>query len=109
MSLDQPKPAVQKAVHAGAKWYEDSKITGKTLVKSTGELLDDPKAEPLWARFYELETNRPFYSGRDGIKKYALTEIEKERRTGYAWLRPWGNSVLEHYKNWAKKYPEKAN
>ena len=27
----------------------------------------------LWARFYELETNRPFFCDRDGIKKYDIS------------------------------------
>ncbi len=38
-----------------------------------------------WARFYELETNRPIYGDRDGKIHYTLEEISEERRRGYAW------------------------
>ena len=53
----------------------------------------------MWARFYEIETNQPIFSGRDGVKKYSLAEIEYERRNGYAWLGYWPETLL------AKDYP----
>ena len=107
MTLDNPSPEIQRAVHAGAKWYDDSKISGKKLTRKTGELNDDATAGPLWARFYELDTNRPFFCGRDGVKKYALTEVEPERIKGYSWYSTHGNTVRQHYEKWAKKYPVK--
>ena len=51
----------------------------------------------LWFRYYELDTNTPFFAGRDGIKRYQLTEIEEERRKGYAWAGSWPASVLKVY------------
>ena len=59
--------------------------------------------EPLWARFYELETNRPFFCDRDGIKKYDISEIGYERRNGYSWYNNGGLKVLAKYKEWKKK------
>jgi PelA/Pel-15E family pectate lyase len=110
MQQDNPTDAMVRAVHAAARWYEKSKITGKRLERANGDVVvvDDPAAPPLWARFYELDTNRPFFCGRDGVKKYSLAEIEKERRTGYAWLRDWGKTVLNDYKKWAVKHPAPA-
>ena len=64
-----------------------------------GRLTGDQNAKPMWARFYEIDTNRPFFCGRDGVKKYALAEIEYERRNGYAWLGYWPESLL------SKDYP----
>lgn len=112
MSLDRPDERVKESVRRAVAWMEASKITGKRLEKraepESGKsdlvVVDDPAAEPLWARFYDLETNRPFFSGRDGVKKASLAEIERERRTGYAWLRPWGAKVLAAYPNWAAKH-----
>jgi PelA/Pel-15E family pectate lyase len=66
--------------------------------------VDDPSAEPLWARYYDIETNRPFFCGRDGVKKWSLAEIEPERRSGYAWLRPWGAKVMKEYGKWSAKH-----
>ena len=61
-----------------AAWLERSKVTGIRLERTPDPSLpkgydmkavEDPNAEPLWARFYEIETNRPFFCGRDGVKK----------------------------------------
>ena len=54
----------------------------------------DPSAPPLWARFYAIDTNRPIYSGRDGIVRSRLAEIEVERRTGYSWMGPYAQRLL---------------
>ena len=57
-----------------------------------------------WARFYELGTNRPIFSGRDGVVRYRLEEIEAERRDGYAWLGTWPNKLLDvEYPAWRQK------
>ncbi len=52
------------------------------------------RPRPVWARFYEHRTNRPIYSGRDGIIRYRLAEIEIERRTGYSWIGPYAQELL---------------
>jgi PelA/Pel-15E family pectate lyase len=102
MSLESPSPEVIQAVRAGARWYQDSKITGIRQVVKGGDkkIVPDLSAPPLWARFYEIETNRPFFCGRDGIKKFDLAAIEAERRNGYAWYGEWGRRVLERYVRW---------
>jgi len=71
-------------------------------------VVDDPSAPPIWARFYEIDTNRPFFCGRDGVKKYSLAEIELERRSAYAWLRPFGEKVMKEYPKWCAKHGEKS-
>ena len=72
-------------------------------MKSNGErkLIKDPSAPPIWARFYEVETNRPFFCGRDGVVKYDISEIEAERRNGYAWYGNWGEKVASTYAKWS--------
>src|SRR5687767_7717768 len=58
------------------------------------------------ARFYELRTNRPIFSGRDGVIRYNLDEIEQERRDGYAWLGAWPRALVdEEYPAWKKRRP----
>ena len=63
-----------------------------------------PPAPPLWARFYELGTNRPMFCGRDSIVKYSMAEIEYERRNGYSWYidRPAGLLDTD-YPEWLRK------
>lgn len=62
-------------------------------------VLPDPNAGPLWARFYELGTNRPIFLGRDSVVRYSLDEIERERRGGYAYYGTWPAELL------AEDYP----
>jgi len=106
MRLESPTPEQKRAIEAAVAWLEKSKITGKRLEKRDNDLVlvDDPAAPPLWARYYEIKTNKPFFCGRDGVKKYSLAEIERERRVGYAWLRPWGQKALDEYPKWRAKH-----
>ena len=63
----------------------------------------DPKSV-LWARFYDLKTNQPFFVGRDSQPKTTLAEIENERRTGYAYYGTWPAKLIEvDYAKWKMK------
>jgi PelA/Pel-15E family pectate lyase len=106
MSLDQPTPEIKRAIESGAQWFESARISGIRQAKIDGDkrMVKDPAAPPLWARFYEIETNKPFFCGRDGIKKYDIAEIESERRNGYAWYGDWGTRVAREYAQWQTKW-----
>jgi PelA/Pel-15E family pectate lyase len=108
MSLDAPSPDVIAAVEGAVAWFKAAAIPGiKVLVepdpkspKGTNKLVvKDPSAPPMWARFYEIGTDRPIFCDRDGIAKHDLAEIGYERRNGYNWLSYWPASLLE------KEYP----
>jgi PelA/Pel-15E family pectate lyase len=65
--------------------------------------VSDQNAPPIWARYYEIESNRPFFCNRDGIKVYSLAEVGRERRIGYQWYGYWPQSILkEKYPQWLK-------
>ncbi|TWT83451.1 Pectic acid lyase [Planctomycetes bacterium CA13] len=102
MRLDSPNPEIIQAVHSGVEWFESVKIDGFRYKKSGSErnLTEDASARPLWARFYEIQSNRPFFCGRDGIVKYDIEEIESERRSGYSWYGNWGENVANAYAKW---------
>lgn len=108
MSLDDPSPEVAEAITAAVAWFESVKLTGIRLTRIDGDrtIVEDPDAPPLWARFYEIGTNRPIFSGRDGVKKYRMAEIEAERRNGYAWYGRWGQSLASEYAAWQQKWPD---
>ncbi|MFC3115814.1 pectate lyase [Cellvibrio fontiphilus] len=105
MTLDNPSPAIINAVHSAAAWYETTKITGKTWVRGAATLTDKQDAPPMWARFYELGTNKPIFGDRDDSIHYEVGKVSKERREGYAWYTNSPNAVLKRYAKWAKKYP----
>jgi len=109
MTIDKPDDRVKHAVEAAATWFEAAKISGKRVAAARAAdgspdrvVVDDPNGA-LWARFYDLETGKPFFCGRDGIKKASLAEIEQERRTGYAWYGTWGARVATEYAAWKRR------
>jgi PelA/Pel-15E family pectate lyase len=114
IELDHPDAELRKAIISAVAWFEEVKIHNKKLVRKLDESLpkgydnvvvEDPEAGPLWARFYEIGTNRPIFVGRDGIVKYKLEEIEYERRVGYSYLRNYAEDLLEKdYPEWQKKW-----
>jgi pectate lyase len=105
MSLDRPSPEVVKAVNAACRWYERSAITGLRVTRKDGDLVavPDKDAPRLWARFYEIGSNRPIFCGRDGVNRYDVSQIEAERRMGYRWYNQEGERVLRAWRDWKKK------
>jgi lysophospholipase L1-like esterase len=108
MSLDDPSPEVVAAVEGAVAWFEQAKLRGirvavrKDDALPTGKdrvVVKDASAPPMWARFYEIGSNRPIFADRDGVAKHDLAEIGHERRNGYAWLGYWPQRLLE------KEYP----
>ncbi len=102
MDLEDPGDEVIEAVDAAVSWFRSVKLEGIRVERIDGNkvVVEDEDAPPLWARFYGIGTNRPFFCGRDGIKKYDISEIEGERRNGYSWYGNWPRRLLE------KEYPE---
>jgi PelA/Pel-15E family pectate lyase len=115
MSLEKPSAEVVRSVEAAVAWFESAKLAGIKVVEVEDKnspkgkdktVVQDASAKPMWARFYELETNRPIFSSRDSVKKYSLAEIEYERRNGYAWLGYWPETLLaKDYPAWKAKLP----
>lgn len=102
MSIDEPSSEVIRSVKAGVAWSESTKIKGYRYRRSTSDpaLTKDPSASPLWARFSEIETNRPFFCDRDGVKKYDIMKIGSERRRGYSWFSNAGEKVAQAFTQW---------
>jgi len=113
MDIESPTPSIKEAVEAGVAWFREHGMAGydteiveapdqptgkdRVLVKSPGTT--------IWARFYDLENQQPFFVGRDGIPHNRLENIENERRVGYGWYGTWGKKVIQAYeKKWQKKH-----
>jgi PelA/Pel-15E family pectate lyase len=103
---EEPTLQLTEAIEGGVAWLKANQLTGIRIEKKNGDafVVPDPAASPLWARFYDLETGKPFFCGRDGIKKATMAEIEQERRKGYSWYTNRGNDLLtKDYPAWKKK------
>lgn len=114
MRIKNPSKDIINAVHAGVKWLEKSKLSGIKLERVPLpknkfinqeypydlKVVEDSEAKPIWARFYEIETNKPFLCNRGGEKVYTLEEVDPERRTGYQWYGYWPEKVFKEYGEW---------
>ena len=67
-------------------------------------VVQDSNAPPIWTRFYELETHKPLFCNRDGTVVYSLNEVERERRTGYAWYVYDPQEILDLYPAWLERW-----
>lgn len=87
MSIKDPSPAVVESIESAIAWFEQSQLKGIKWVENGTDrvVVQDPNGGPIWARFYEIGSNRPIFVGRDGVVKYSVAEIEHERRVGYNW------------------------
>lgn len=111
MSIEKPSPEIVTAVKSAVAWFEKTKITNleeKRVTNEDGKIIDKKmiptqNADPIWARFMDLETNEPFFCDRDGIRKKSLDEIGPERRNGYSWYSDAAKEVLKKYPDWAVK------
>jgi PelA/Pel-15E family pectate lyase len=117
VSLRHPSKGIVTSVGSAVKWFKRSRILGirintihppkkdyryhTTTIDKV--VVKDPKAPPIWARFYELGTDRPLFSSRDGKPVYSLAEVDRERRTGYVWHTYAPEEVLEDYAGWRKR------
>lgn len=111
MSIPDPSPEIIAAVEGAVRWFEANAISGvrfETVTASDGEpdarVVPDPQAPPLWARFYELGTNRPIFLGRDRVVHYAFAQIERERRLGYRYYGTWPRTLIrDDYPAWRRR------
>jgi len=112
MSIKDPPPAIVDSVESAVRWFEESELKGiKWIEKADASqpggvdrvVVKDPNAS-TWARFYEIGSNRPIFSGRDGVVKYELAQIEHERRTNYNWYVDEPAKLLKRdYPAWRKR------
>jgi PelA/Pel-15E family pectate lyase len=112
MSQPNPSQQIKDAINAAVQWFQEVKITGYKFdavsapgtAKGTDRQLVPDSSSVIWARYYEIGTNKPFFCDRDGVKKYSIQEIGYERRNGYAWFGEWPKKLLEKtYPAWVKK------
>jgi PelA/Pel-15E family pectate lyase len=108
MELETPTAEQIAAIEGAVRWLRAVAIEGKRYVRGPNAdglddavVVDDPAAGPIWARFYEIGSNRPIFLGRDSVVRYSLAEIETERRGGYAYYGTWPAALLdEDYPRW---------
>lgn len=114
MSLSKPSQAIVNSVEAAVEWFHNTEIDGykREYFKDADgkkdwrlvKCADGEESKPLWARFYTLDGNRPFFCDRDGVMKFDVSEIGHERRNGYSWYNSEALKVFKKYDQWSRKY-----
>ena len=111
MSVKNPSEEIKQSVVSAMEWLEEYKLTGirfewfrDKYEEYDRHVVADPDAEPLWARYYDLDTDKPYFCGRDGVKKNSVAEIERERRVGYGWYTDQPRELFETYAEWKKEH-----
>jgi PelA/Pel-15E family pectate lyase len=113
MEVDKPTPEIVAAIDGAVAWLKSVAISGVRYEDFTGpdgkkdrRVVADAQAPLIWARFYELGTNRPLFLGRDSVFHYAVSEIEYERRNGYAYYGVWPAQLIStEYPRRRAKHP----
>lgn len=112
MRFKSPTKEMVTSISDAVEWFNKVKIQGYKFIEikapneQTGrdKVIVPDSSSTIWARFYDLDTNEPFFCGRDGIRKKTLAEVENERRAGYQWYGTWPEKLVnEEYAQWVKK------
>jgi PelA/Pel-15E family pectate lyase len=113
MTRENPSDEIKTSVQSAIAWFDNVRINGIRVMEVNDTLgpagkdrivIHDPSAQSMWARFYEIGSNKPFFCSRDGIKRDSLSQISYERRNHYSWLGYWPQKMLEKdYPEWAKR------
>ena len=106
MLYGKPSSAIIDAIESAVKWFEANKVNGIRWERLNGQntVIRDKNALPVWARFYQIETMKPIFIGRDAVIKYDVSQIEAERRNGYAWYVDGARDLLtKDYPAWKAK------
>jgi PelA/Pel-15E family pectate lyase len=115
MSLPEPTPAEVAAVHAACAWFTKVEIFGFRY--GSGNFMADRSspggrklmavdgAGPIWARYYQIGSDKPIFGDRDKTIHDDVNELSLERRNGYSWYNTEGIALLNEYKTWAQAHP----
>ena len=104
MRIESPDEPVKRAIRSAVAWFKRVELRGIRVERKIEEgqpggmdtvVVRDPRAPSIWARFYDLHSNQPIFSSRDGVPRANLAEISDERRNGYSWLGPYARVLLD--------------
>ncbi|ANF49944.1 pectate lyase [Chryseobacterium glaciei] len=109
LMMQTATPEIQKSIKSAIKWFKDNKIEGYSynITKQNGKAvrtLAEDKNSVIWARFYDINTNKPLFGDRDGSVKYNYNDVSEERRNGYSWFGDTPDKLInKEFPKWAQK------
>jgi PelA/Pel-15E family pectate lyase len=107
MELPKPDSNIVAAVRGAVAWFEKTQIRDMSFRKVGNEgrtLVASPGSGPLWARYYEIGSDKPIFGDRDKTIHDAVDEISRKRRDGYAWFTDNPSEVLQRFGKWSREH-----
>lgn len=109
MKIDKPSKEITGAIQSAIAWFKEVAIKNTRVKTVPAEavvyqfhasnndrvVVTDSSAPLIWTRYYELGTDRPMFANRDGKVVYQLSDVTRERRTGYAWYGYWPAKIID--------------
>ncbi|MBX3433356.1 MAG: pectate lyase [Pirellulales bacterium] len=106
MTVPRPSAELVQAIDAGLAWLDEAKVVGLMRGKRDGKTVYEPapdSAEVYWARFYDLQTGKPVFPGRDGVLYDSFAAMAANNALGYDYFSTRPGSVLNNgQKKWRK-------
>jgi PelA/Pel-15E family pectate lyase len=107
---DLPNPTAQEqaSIRAAITWFKRTAIYGETYGRTADGrgLVPTAGAGPIWARYYQLDTDKPIFGDRDKTIHDDVNELSRERRDGYSWYGAAPKRALDRYETWSSDHPE---
>ena len=101
---------IRASVDGAVAWYRAHALRGLKVERNfrradgivTSRLVRIPESEsqPLWARYYTLDDNRPFTGRRDSTMNFDFSELERGENMNYMWFNDRGTHVEREYERW---------
>lgn len=106
--LPHPNAQQQRTIRAVAAWLKKTAIYGQIYGPTANGRGLTPKqgAGPIWARYYQIDTDKPIFGDRDKSIHDDLNELSSERRNGYGWFSSDPQIALDRFEKWSQQHPE---
>ena len=106
--LPDPNAEEQRSIRAAGAWFKKTAIYGQTYGRTPEGrgLTTQQGAGPIWARYYQLDTDKPIFGDRDKSIHDDLSELSRERRNGYSWFSSDPKIALDRFETWSQQHPE---
>ena len=119
MSIENPSKEVIASVQGAVNWFEKVKILNTLCIDDPTapqyvsvhrvhnvdrRIVHDLNAPPIWTRYSELKTGRDMFCDRSSEIVYNMSDLGRERRSGYGWYTYAPQAVLDKYPDWKKKW-----
>jgi len=106
MDLASPTTAEVQAIEGAGEWLTRVAISDSAFRPTPAgrDLVASPGSPSLWARYYQIGTDKPIFGDRDKSIHDHVAEISTERRNGYSWYNSTPQEAVTQFMEWRKSH-----